>query len=1121
MPFVFGASSASSPSSSPSAFTSIKFVPAGSPSASPSRGPSPATSPFSGRGGRGRGRGGYGGGEGGFDGGGRGRGGGTSPYQPKAKAGGYKALGNSGGGGGGQYRHHKRERVLGQWSDAVNYDRVKKVINVYLNEFQLKDRDLERFIVWFESADGGRRSLGWLLNMHAKGWDEETADSNDEQTTKSEASAESKKKSESDETSTKDSKPPGMNWHLQENQITDEGVKLLIAFAKRADSKVELRRFYLYKNIIGDDGAAAIASFVKESRSFVFEIHLSHNRLTIKGAQELFMATKEARVKPPRPLWLRLEWNYVSFEKAKKFLHDENITYCRVKDRLQCAPSKCARKPPPLLHLYVAELQYSESVGASSHLQMAKAKVKLAKEQIEKQNLGQDPRAFSREKEDSSAAAATSSVPAPAISKTTDAAVSEQSKPTVEAIGAGERKESAAMSAAARTPSRKPEAPTTTTTPAESKKAVGGSDEDLLRDVPTYIFLDTCAVLRMSEWRKGAKNIESDMAQLKSIAEAEEEEYEDIDSDDDSSDDDDDSEDEDEEMAAEQVMKIVERKVEKISSYTKTKKSVVQQQRQQQQKQQARGPTKNARANVGGGARDSMAEFPVFTFENLVERAKKGKFGENLAKPGDQVTLIITDTVMRELDHLKSSKPALIRNILSLQSDDGYLAKGVHLKFVEMLGAHQGEHLVALQDSSIVQSYGRKVMKGTSSLDNDRKIIDVALFWNSEIGVTGNVILLTADEGVREAAKRHNLPSDMWKNLDKRLFNALKRDPSAPWTASLLKSCMPGCMVKRDGKTMHLTPSVKPVQSIFQELDNALVLTYMLMEKMKALQAENRQLKDLIFDDVRSRVGAINAASPEALSGLADLQAVIAQHDEEQNGEEGNDDDEVDRLVAVTRERRRIWIEVLGQMAGPMSPLRMKSAESIWEGVKATSRRPGGAGSGLSQLMKTAEFLEVDDDDSSDDDDNDNDDGERAVYHRDDQEDQEVEDQDEEDKEAEAPAVNETEAAVEVDSSADSGIEVQVDHDSSASGAEAESASSGHEQAAEHTETTLHSTAEVEDEHEVVQEETAADVEDQPAVGQVLAEVSKTDINEEPESAGEHNGNDSAASALPQEASAE
>jgi hypothetical protein len=41
------------------------------------------------------------------------------------------------------------------------------------------------------------------------------------------------------------------------------------------------------------------------------------------------MATKEARVKPPRPLWLRLEWNYVSFEKAKKFLHDESTDHLR------------------------------------------------------------------------------------------------------------------------------------------------------------------------------------------------------------------------------------------------------------------------------------------------------------------------------------------------------------------------------------------------------------------------------------------------------------------------------------------------------------------------------------------------------------------------------------------------------------------------------------------------------------------------------------------------------------------------------------------------------------------------------------------------------------------------
>jgi hypothetical protein len=158
--------------------------------------------------------------------------------------------------------------VLGQWSDAVNYDRVKKVINVYLNEFQLKDRDLERFIVWFESADGGRRSLGWLLNMHAKGWDEDMADCNDEQTkddtvTKPRGKGEGAASADRQESASA-TKPPGMNWHLQENQITDEGVKLLIAFAKRVDSKVELRRFYLYKNIIGAERDSLLVWHVQD-----------------------------------------------------------------------------------------------------------------------------------------------------------------------------------------------------------------------------------------------------------------------------------------------------------------------------------------------------------------------------------------------------------------------------------------------------------------------------------------------------------------------------------------------------------------------------------------------------------------------------------------------------------------------------------------------------------------------------------------------------------------------------------------------------------------------------------------------------------------------------------------
>ena len=133
---------------------------------------------------------------------------------------------------------------------------MKRVINIYLNEFQLKDRDLERFIEWFETNDGSRRSLGWLLERHHNGWDEDSANvdgsGNVDNNTGDRRSETAKRKHHDSETpAKKDGKPPGMNWHLQENQITDEGVKLLIAFAKRIDSKVELRRFYLYKNIIG------------------------------------------------------------------------------------------------------------------------------------------------------------------------------------------------------------------------------------------------------------------------------------------------------------------------------------------------------------------------------------------------------------------------------------------------------------------------------------------------------------------------------------------------------------------------------------------------------------------------------------------------------------------------------------------------------------------------------------------------------------------------------------------------------------------------------------------------------------------------------------------------------
>jgi len=187
--------------------------------------------------------------------------------------------------------------ALAEWSNAVRWDRVKQAVDVHLNELGLTDRDLEHFIVWFEGPDSGRFSLRWLLAQRDNTQQHEgrLADKDD---------AEAKKQKRK-----KKRKLPGMNWHLQENQITDEGVKLLMAFVRRIQSHMEMRRFYLYKNIIGaffilplrsffngisvwdhliliagDEAANVIALFIRESPTSVREIHLSHNRLTIKGA---------------------------------------------------------------------------------------------------------------------------------------------------------------------------------------------------------------------------------------------------------------------------------------------------------------------------------------------------------------------------------------------------------------------------------------------------------------------------------------------------------------------------------------------------------------------------------------------------------------------------------------------------------------------------------------------------------------------------------------------------------------------------------------------------------------------------------------------------------------------
>jgi len=275
------------------------------------------------------------------------------------------------------------------------------------------------------------------------------------------------------------------------------------------------------------------------------------------------------------------------------------------------------------LHLYVPDLQYSENVGASLRLQVAKERVRLAKQRIkEKQRTP---------------------IASPEVQ--------------VLLLAAEQREEESDM-LAERNASRVGEQ---ARAPQSSESNVSNKEDEelLLRDVPTYIFLDTCAVIRMSERRRFiADSLESELARYsrkavkkKSVPNERSGDASQC-----------------EGYKAEAMKAAIQSMGPSIAEKTNEKRS-----------------SKSKHTNQT----ETQPPFSIFTFENLVEEAIKGKFGESLAHPGDQVTLVITgtqgaklkslssfftpdsigyaDTVMQELDHLKSSKPTLFRNILYLQ----------------------------------------------------------------------------------------------------------------------------------------------------------------------------------------------------------------------------------------------------------------------------------------------------------------------------------------------------------------------------------------------------------------------------------------------------------------------
>ncbi|PFH37152.1 hypothetical protein BESB_036100 [Besnoitia besnoiti] len=160
---------------------------------------------------------------------------------------------------------------------------------------------------------------------------------------------------------------------LSNNRITHAGLDNLLTTLTR--HKVGCRIMKLYRNNISDPGMASLSRYITAIREPLHELHLSHNKITARGAATLLRAVA-AHPGYPRvgrkgklvPLWLRLEQNEITqVNKLMVFIHSKGVAFCTEKNRDLCGPSKCRHATAtwsPLVHLYVIDHQTHELGGS-------------------------------------------------------------------------------------------------------------------------------------------------------------------------------------------------------------------------------------------------------------------------------------------------------------------------------------------------------------------------------------------------------------------------------------------------------------------------------------------------------------------------------------------------------------------------------------------------------------------------------------------------------------------------------------------------------------------------------------------------------------------------------------
>ena len=127
---------------------------------------------------------------------------------------------------------------------------------------------------------------------------------------------------------------------LSSNQLSSKGLCRVVEFCQRCP---KLRVLKLYRNRIDDRGADELAVLITASRC-IHQIHLSHNQLTEEGVALLVTAAHDARSSTDAPFWLRVEHNAVVDPAAllREFLSE--LSVCERRDEGKCSIQFCCEQ---------------------------------------------------------------------------------------------------------------------------------------------------------------------------------------------------------------------------------------------------------------------------------------------------------------------------------------------------------------------------------------------------------------------------------------------------------------------------------------------------------------------------------------------------------------------------------------------------------------------------------------------------------------------------------------------------------------------------------------------------------------------------------------------------------